>query len=42
MYDLEGRLVDARKVNAGETSIALPQGIYLVRIADRSYKVILR
>ena len=42
IYDLEGRLVDARKVNAGETSIALPQGIYLVRIADRSYKVILR
>ena len=42
IYDLKGQLVDARKVDAGETSIALPQGIYLVRIADRSYKVILR
>lgn len=42
IYDLKGQLVDTRKVDAGETSIALPQGIYLVRIADRSYKVILR
>ena len=42
IYDLKGQLVDARKVDAGESAIALPQGIYLVRIADRSYKVILR
>ncbi len=42
IYDLKGQLVDARKVDAGETAIALPQGIYLVRIADRSYKVIVR
>ncbi|RRD79288.1 hypothetical protein EII41_01850 [Tannerella forsythia] len=42
IYDLKGQLVDARKVEAGETAIALPEGIYLVRIADRSYKVIVR
>lgn len=42
IYDLKGQLVDARKVDAGETAIALPEGIYLVRIADRSYKVIVR
>ena len=42
IYDLKGQLVDARSVNAGETAIALPQGVYLVRIADRSYKVIVR
>ncbi|MDO4704501.1 InlB B-repeat-containing protein [Tannerella sp.] len=42
IYDLNGQLVDTRRVNAGETAIPLPQGIYLVRIADRSYKVILR
>lgn len=39
VYSIDGTTVATRKISAGETSLALPSGIYLVRAGRQSAKV---
>lgn len=42
IYGFDGRLVVVKRLNAGETAIPLSEGFYVVRIGERSYKVVVK
>ncbi len=42
IYDMKGRLMVHRMVDAGETAILLSEGFYVVRVGERNYKVIVK
>ena len=39
VFSLQGVQILARTLGAGETLLPLARGVYLVRVADRAYKV---
>ncbi|MDR1780726.1 MAG: leucine-rich repeat protein [Tannerella sp.] len=42
VYTVSGSLVRQQALGAGETSISLPQGVYIVKVGDTAQKVIVR
>ncbi|MDR1779133.1 MAG: T9SS type A sorting domain-containing protein [Tannerella sp.] len=42
IYNLSGALVKTLRVAAGETSVALPPGIYIINVRERNEKIIVK
>lgn len=42
IYNLQGMLIEDVAVEAGENVVNLPQGMYVVRVSDKTYKVVVK
>jgi len=41
IYTVSGMLFDKQTLPAGDTSIALPKGFYIIRTANQQYKIVI-